>query len=117
LPQADINRLSKQLVKVAANEMRYAISYETSSFCKIRVACSRKFGWFTKNDHPEEAFENKAMRSRQAILLLAIVSLAATVVALALETYFGRAFWLAALGSVFAATGGAAIALSLKKRP
>jgi membrane protein required for beta-lactamase induction len=57
------------------------------------------------------------MRSRQAILLLAIVSLAATVVALTLQTYFGRLFWLVASGPVLAAAGGAAIALSLKKRP
>jgi membrane protein required for beta-lactamase induction len=57
------------------------------------------------------------MRLRQTILLIAIVSLAATVVALALQTYFGHLFWLVALGPVLAAAGGAAIALSLKRHP
>jgi len=57
------------------------------------------------------------MRLRQTILLIAIISLASTVIALALQTYFGRLLWLVILGQALAVTGGLAIALSLKRRP
>ena len=88
----------------------------TQQFFKIGVAYSRALSWL-RDDLPAQALESKAMRLRQTILLIAIVSLAATVVALALQTYFGHLFWLVALGPVLAAAGGAAIALSLKRHP
>lgn len=70
-----------------------------------------------RDDFSAQAFEGNTMRLRQAILLIAIISLASTAVALALQTYFGRLLWLVILGQVLAATGALAIALSLKRRP
>ena len=48
--------------------------------------------------------------------VLVIIALAATVVALALQTYFGRLPPLAWFGQALAATGAAVFALWLKRR-
>jgi hypothetical protein len=50
------------------------------------------------------------------VLVLAVIALAATVIALALQTYFGRLAPLVALGQVLAALGAALFALWLRKQ-
>jgi len=52
----------------------------------------------------------------QMVGVLAVVALAATVIALALQTYFGRLPVLALFGQVLAAAGAAAYALWLNGR-
>jgi hypothetical protein len=52
----------------------------------------------------------------QMVGVLAVVALAATVIVLALQTYFGRLPVLALFGQVLAATGAAAYALWLNGR-
>ena len=55
-------------------------------------------------------------RTQQVLGMLAVIALGATVLSLALQTYFGRLPLLIFLGHILAATGATALALCVAKR-